>query len=107
MIFGNTKTKLDYIIELGCKRIDAAIEGVIAKYPTPQAVEIEAQSTDTTEFNQQLRDVRIAHNNFSLRQQQAQALGQPKNLFEHGQQHRGLHGIGCDQVSGLANWGFE
>lgn len=29
MIFGSTKTKLDYILELGFKRIDEAVEAVI------------------------------------------------------------------------------
>jgi hypothetical protein len=32
MIFGSTKSKLDHIIEQGFKRIDEAVEGVIAKH---------------------------------------------------------------------------
>jgi len=32
MIFGSTKSRLDHIIENGCKRIDDAVEGVIDRY---------------------------------------------------------------------------
>ena len=32
MIFGSTKSRLDHIIEIGCKRIDEAVEGVIDRH---------------------------------------------------------------------------
>lgn len=35
MNFGHNKTKLTYILELGLSRIDAAVESVIDRYPTP------------------------------------------------------------------------
>ena len=46
MIFGSTKTKLDYIIELGFSRIDAAIDDVCDQYkaPTIDPIEIESQA---------------------------------------------------------------
>lgn len=41
MVFGSTKTRLDYIVELGLRRMDAAIEVVIDKHSPSHSIEAE------------------------------------------------------------------
>jgi len=86
MIYGSTKTRMDYILDHGFRRIDSAIEGVIAKYPTPQPVEVKpVEVVADSVVIDWLRDRRKAYLDAQIIQNSYRA------------QQGGLFGVGGDQ----------